>query len=158
MGEIFNQRDWKERKGYLGHTSEMAFETFCKKEGILFERFGQRTESSLDYKNLSIILRMRPDYICQKVDESFFVEVKSVGRDGILKVKLESLEGITFWDSLLPVKIFIYDSVKKRVSFFAYKWLRVKLYHVDIDRFESDLKPYFPLSIREFAWHELKQN
>lgn len=152
MQSAFNQQNWKARKAYLGHTSENAFEQYCTKEGILFEHFGQNQESFLDYKVLSVYLRTRPDYICQRGNESFFVEVKGVGRDGILKIKLESIVGIPFWDTLLPVKIFVYDSSRKKCSFFPFSNLKQKLTKNDPQRFDNDSKLYFPVLINEFSW------
>jgi len=152
MQATFNKEDWKTRKAYLGHTSEAAFEQYCRKEGIQFEHFGQKSESSLDYKTLSIYLRTRPDYICQRGSETFFVEVKGVGRDGILKIKLESIIGAPYWATLLPLKIFVYDSARKKCSLCSFDHLKRKLTIREPERFESDRKLYFPIAISEFAW------
>jgi len=40
MQATFHDSDWKTRKAFLGHTSENAFEQYCRKEGIQFEHFG----------------------------------------------------------------------------------------------------------------------
>jgi hypothetical protein len=148
----FSQQNWKERKAYLGHTSENAFEVFCKKEGITFEHFGFKSESLLDYKTIPVYVRTRPDYICQKENENFFVEVNGVGKDGIIKIKIDAVVGIPFWEMLLPVKIFIYDSTRKKYSLFPFSMLKRKVTMNDPQRFESDRKIYFPIGVNEFTW------
>jgi hypothetical protein len=155
MQSAFSQQNWKARKSYLGHTSENAFEQYCLKEGIQFEHFGQKSESSLDYKALSIYLRTRPDYICQRGSDMFFVEVKGVGRDGILKIKFESIIGAPYWATMLPLKIFVYDSARKKYSLFSFDQLKQKLTLREPARFENDRKLYFPVAISEFSWGTL---
>lgn len=151
MALTFNQKSWNDRKGYLGHTSENAFEVFCRKEGIAFEHFGFKDESSLNYAFIPTYVRTRPDYICQQNAETFFVEVKAVGRDGIIKIKHEGVIGMPFWNMLLPLKLFIYDSTRKKYSFFSFNLLKQKLTKDEPQRFE-DNKLYFPVSITNFTW------
>jgi hypothetical protein len=152
MQSTFNQQSWIDRKAFLGHTSENAFEIFCKREGIVFEHFGQKTQTLLDYKTIPIYVRTRPDYICQRENECFFVEVKGVGKDGILKIKLDAVVSFPFWDVHLPVKIFVYDSARKKYSFFSFDLLKQKLTKHDPERFVNDKKMYFPISVYEFTW------
>lgn len=152
MQTTFNQKDWKARKDFLGHTSEQAFEQYCIKEGIRFERFGQKHESTLDYNLIDLYIRTRPDYICQHEGKAFFVEVKGVGRDGILKIKLENIVSLPYWSTLMPVKVFVYDSSRKKCSLFPFTSLKQKLTRLDPRRFENDSKLYFPVSINEFSW------
>lgn len=155
MHSTFHEKDWKTRKAYLGHTSENAFEQYCRKESIKFEHFGQKNESPLDYKLLNVYVRTRPDYICQQEGKAFFVEVKGVGRDGVLKIKFDSIVSLPFWDTHLPVKIFVYDSTRKRCSLFPLVTLKQKFTRLDPRRFENDLKIYFPVSIDEFSWRAI---
>ncbi len=150
--KAFNQKNWNERKKELGKLAENAFLSFASKEGIKFEHFGMKAESELDYWNLALFLRMRPDFICQKDDKTFFVEVKGCGYDGIIKFKIECMEGLYIWQSHLPVYVFMFDSARHKCSFVPYRDLRDRLLKSDPKRFENDGKLYFPLSIKELAW------
>jgi len=55
----------------------------------------------------------------------------------------------------MPVKIFVYDSARKRSSLFPFATLKQKLTRLDPRRFENDSKLYFPFSIDEFSWRGL---
>ena len=152
MSASFSEQNWRERKAYLGHTSEKAFEEYCLREGITYERFGYHEDSMLDYKYLPLYVRIRPDYIAQSGPETFFVEVKGVGKDGIIKLKIESLEGLTYWSLLLPVKIFVYDSSRKRASLTTLDEVKTKFTRIYPERFTSGMKLFYPIPIQEFAW------
>ena len=117
MNVSFNKKSWNERKKELGSIAESAFEKFALKEDIAFEHFGLKSESTLDYRNLALFLRMRPDYLCQQNDKTFFVEVKGCGNDAVIKFKQECMEGLYIWQSLLSVYVFIFDSCRKRSCF-----------------------------------------
>jgi len=156
MGNCFNQQPWIERKKHLGKTAESAFENFAAREGIRIEPFGMHTESDLDYSQAPLWLRKRPDYVCQKDDKTYLTEVKGCGSDGIIKFPLESVEGLYLWQLLTSsLHIFIFDATRKKCSFIFYRDLREKLSKLDLKRFESDGKQYFPLSIKTLSWSDI---
>lgn len=151
----FNQNNWQQRKYYLGNTSETAFEIVAHREKIHFERFGQSEESKLTYYLLHTYIRTRPDYICQKDKETFFIEVKGMGADGILKVKLDSMEGATYWSTIHPLHFFIYDSVKKRFAKAALITLKEKAKKILPQPFPEDGKLYYPFPANLFKWESV---
>jgi hypothetical protein len=63
-----------------------------------------------DMQNLSSIVRYAPDRIMARK----LVECKGLGKDGVLKIKIEQLEALRFWDHIHPVAIFIWDAFNKR--------------------------------------------
>lgn len=155
MQAVFNQKTWHERKQVLGKPAETAFEIFAKKRNIRLEHFGMKEESSLDYWKMQLFLRLRPDYLCQQGHKSFFVEVKGCGSDAILKFKIESFEALYTWQLFSPVFIFLWDSSQRRYSFVSYEELRQKLYQCQMQRFDSDMKPYFALPVSMLQWEFL---
>ena len=151
----FNQKSWTERKQVLGKPAETAFEIFSGRKGIRFEHFGLKTESTLNYSKLKLFLRLRPDYLCQQGGRSFFVEIKGCGADGILKFKIESIEGLYAWQLITPVFIFLWDSALKRYCYLSYEDLRDRLYQCHVQRFDNDFKPYFSLPVDALDWDKL---
>lgn len=155
MQAAFNQKSWNERKQVLGKPAETAFEIYARRKGIKFEHFGMKEESSLQYWKMKLFLRLRPDYLCQQSNKTFFVEVKGCGQDAILKFKIESLEALYTWQLLSPVFIFLWDSGRQFYCFISYDALRQKIYQCQIQRFDSDMKPYFALPVSQLQWEVL---
>ncbi len=110
----FNEAGWQERKRFLGNTAEEAFEIVAAAKGIAFERLGMDRQSPLTYRNLHPYITKRPDYLCQRAGKSYFMEVKGTGTDGVVKIKLDSLEVGRFWSTLHPVNFFLFDSTRKQ--------------------------------------------
>lgn len=155
MSITFNQQKWQQRKYYLGNTSETAFEIIAHREGIALERFGQSEESPLKYFRLHTYMRTRPDYICQKDNETFFIEVKGVGSDGVLKLKLDSLEGATYWSTIHPLHFFIYDSARKLFTKVSLPYLRKMTKKILPQSFPDDGKLYYPFPVNLFKWESM---
>jgi len=153
--EAYSAKNWQHRKQYFGETSETAFEIVAHREGIAFERFGQPAESPLKYFRLHTYMRTRPDYLCQKDQETFFLEVKGIGADGILKIKLDSLEGATYWSTIHPLHFFIYDSARKRFAKTALTTLKDKARKIPPQSFPEDGKLYYPFPASFFKWETI---
>lgn len=151
----FNQQPWDERKAFLGTTSEAAFEDYARNEGIRFERLGMDRESPLNYRSLHPYLSMRPDYICQR-DKSFFCEVKSVGRDAIIKIKTISLEVARVWATWHPVSIFVWDSARQQCTMpsLADVMKTIRDLRLTTQLFD-DGNPYYGLPASRFTWMRL---
>ncbi|AJE04672.1 hypothetical protein [Geobacter pickeringii] len=153
----FNTRPWDERTAYLGTTAEQAFETVAAHLGIALERLGMDRESPLKYNALHPFLRQRPDYVAQTSNDGpFFVEVKGSGSDGVVKIKLDSIETAQHWQLLHRVKFFVFDSARK---LYATMWLDDLRATIKRDKIVaacfSDGNQYHPVPRTLFKWHRL---
>jgi len=100
-------------------------------------------------------MRTRPDYLCQYNNDTFFLEVKGIGADGVLKVKLDSLEGATFWNTIHPLYFFIFDSTGKRFAKVALTRLREMIKKIFPQAFPGDEKLYYPVPANLFTWENI---
>lgn len=151
----FNQQPWNERKAFLGTTSEAAFEDYARNEGIRFERLGMDRESPLNYRSLHPYLSLRPDYICQQ-EKPFFCEVKSVGRDAVIKLKTISLEVLRMYATWHPVNIFVWDSVRRQCTMpgLAEIMKAIRDLRLTTALFD-DGNPYYGVPAERFKWQAL---
>ena len=58
------------------------------------------------------MIRYTPDYL----QHDRLVECMGIGRDGILKLKLEKLHAMEQWNMVFPVFLFVWDSNEKRYT------------------------------------------
>ena len=93
--------------------------------------------------NLSTRERGRPDFLTP----IGFVECKGLGRDQLLKMKRADLDVLSFWDSIEPVHIFVWDSHEQRHALRNLLWITTL-----IDRGKSELG-YFPENKAYFGIH-----
>ena len=90
----------------MGDQAEAIFE---ETYGNNFVRWGLN-RPPLQMHKLSTTVRYSPDYLTS----DGFVEVKGCGRDGQIKLKLENWNALEFWSAVMPVRLFVWDSHKKR--------------------------------------------
>lgn len=93
--------------------------------------------------NLSTRERGRPDFLTP----IGFVECKGLGRDQILKMKRADLDVLSFWNSIEPVNIFVWDSYEQRHAMRSLDAITAL-----IDGGKSELG-YFPESKAYFGIH-----
>jgi len=153
-GKPFHELSWDERKKKLGRTSELAFEAYATSRGILWERFGMDQESSLKYFLIPAEIRLRPDYLCQLSGETFFVEVKSVDRHGVTRIKPEAFDVAEFWSKWLPVKLFLFDVVRQRCTMPTMDYMQklIQREQIETARFKSDGNIFYPVPADLLKW------
>ena len=104
-----------------------------------------------DMQNLPPIVRYSPDRIMARK----FVECKGVGKDAVLKIKIEQLEALRFWSHIHPVSIFVWDSFRKRWTFIELEVL-VKACHKNgaLEQFPDNNKPawFIHTNFLEVEW------
>jgi hypothetical protein len=87
-------------------------------------------------------VRYSPDYLMS----GKFVEVQGFGRDQTFKLKLDKFGCLSWWNDLLPVDLFIFDSQNSR-------WQLMELHGIDsmLGRGVGELK-FFPEGKPYFAF------
>ena len=112
----FHERTFANRFGAMGDEAESVFEAT---HPAGYVRFGLN-RPPLHMASLPVRVRYAPDYLTSKG----FVEVKGCGRDQRLKVKLENLNALHYWNQLFTTSVFVWDSSKKRHTTFTIKQLQ----------------------------------
>ena len=103
----FAELPWSARKAVMGAEAESKFDSLHKNA----TPFGLNLPP-IDVPALPLVLRYAPD----RLQSNRFVECKGVGKDGILKLKLDQLFSLQWWDAILMVDVFIWDSYRKRYT------------------------------------------
>ena len=97
----FSDLPWPTRMAMMGEEAETKFEETHDdwvRMGFNLPPWGAA------FATLPLALRNIPDYM--QIDR--FVECQGIGRNG-LKVKIEKLTALAFWQTLLPVHLFIWS-------------------------------------------------
>lgn len=131
FGDI-NQRLW-----IMGDYAETEFKNFCTKMGITALPFGFNRPPFQYFQQMPHTLRAMPDYLCETshhrlqgllpsieigkttAPRHFFCEVKGCGKDGVFKLKDETLDALGRWQQMFqrPVMFFLYDQPKQKICF-----------------------------------------
>ena len=74
------------------------------------ERWGINRPVGVSVPHLPARVRAAPDYLTNDA----LVECMGVGRKRILQVKLEKWGVMRWWNDLMPVRVFVWDSYAKR--------------------------------------------
>lgn len=150
----FKDRSFNARFGKMGDEAEKKFE---ETYGAPFVRFGL-DRPPISMKKLPARIRNTPDYLTS----SELVECKGVGRDQKLKLKEEAWNCLNFWNGVMPLRIFIWDSHRKRHVLTPLDELRIIINDpsggVTTDHFH-DGKIYFeiPLSSLAGQWTSIEE-
>lgn len=110
----FKDGTWAQRYTKLGDEAEGMFELYAK--DVLDKGF---VRTGLDRPPLALYMlptreRYRPDYLMSDC----YVEVQGLGRDQTFKLKLDKWNCLCFWNGIHPVRIYVWDSHKKRECMF----------------------------------------
>ena len=80
-----------------------------------------------------------------------------IGRDQIAKVRLEKLDALRTWTVIAPVKIFIWDSSKKRWWLCEHDAFEAACRSKgEMDRFPDNDKPYWRLAASDIPGEPVK--
>ena len=91
----------------MGDEAERKFEELA--EDNSFVRFGFN-RPPFRMTNLSSFIRHTPDYVTKA---GHLVECMGMGRDGVLKLKLEKYEALMEWNAKQPVLLFVWNSAEE---------------------------------------------
>lgn len=140
----YHQQDFSQRYGRLGDESEAKF---VEVTPFKVERYGLE-RPSINMAKLPPFIRYTPDYL----QHNRLVECMGIGRDGVLKLKVEKLFALNQWDLVHPVDLFVWDSAAKR-------WTQQPLHevqkacmaHAEVKQFPEG-KPAWFLDTRRLVW------
>lgn len=105
----YHKRSWESRYAQLGDQAEARCEEYLKRQKRGYIRSGL-CRPPLQVSKLDLMERYRPDFLTSRG----YVEAKGMGRDQLLKIKVENLEALWRWEAIMPVQVFVYDSHKDR--------------------------------------------
>lgn len=103
----FSDRSWNARFGEMGDAAEKQYVDFVQGKCV---RFGLDRPEGVSVPKMPARVRARPDFHTN----DRFVECMGLGRAQHLQLKLEKLNVLWWWNNLMPVDIFVWDSHKKR--------------------------------------------
>jgi hypothetical protein len=115
----FKDRSWEQRFGAMGDEAEGHFEAYAKEVlNLGFVRFGLN-RPPIALHTVPARLRYMPDYLMSKR----LVEVQGVGRDQLIKLKLDKWGVLHHWNDVRTAEfdgvwIYIWDSHHKRECMF----------------------------------------
>jgi hypothetical protein len=96
----------------MGDQAETAFEDVMVTTKRGYVRWGLN-RPPLKVGMLPKRIRYAPDYLTTKS----FVEVQGFGNDQLLKLKVEKLDCMAWWNTVHPVELFVWDSKNERYWF-----------------------------------------
>lgn len=107
----YHEQSFGARFHTLGDEAESQFIQWAHDQGLKWEEFGWRRPST-GMGKMSVELRHLPDFYAS---DGYLYEVMGMGRDGILKgVKEDKWEALKMWNSIQPVRLFVWNSSEKR--------------------------------------------
>ena len=110
------KQPFDERK--KNNTAETMFESSCRKNNILFIRYGldQLNSGIPGYKFVTIdkMIRNTPDYILF-AKNTCFVEVKGCKNE--LGMKLSDVRSYKKWNNIMPILYYFYSTTHKQHKF-----------------------------------------
>lgn len=139
MGE-FRDQSFAARFGAMGDETEAKFEEIH--DGG-FVRFGLN-RPPVAVQLLPPFVRYAPDYLTS----SGFVECQGVGRDRLLKLKVEKALALQRWHETFDVRLFVWDTKKQQHHYLDWAPLWKTIHQYPIATF-SEGKPYWAINIDE---------
>jgi hypothetical protein len=105
----FSDQPWAARfaKGGMGDASERQFLEHVEGRA---ERWGLERPEGVSVPHLPARVRAAPDFVCTHA----FIECLGFGRGQALQIKFEKWGVLRYWNDLLPVVVWCWDSFKKR--------------------------------------------
>jgi hypothetical protein len=147
------------RSKRMGKDAEEHFERWAAEQGLAIDRFGFDLPPFTHFGKMSDVMRYAPDYCVEERQEHYFVECKGVGRDGIVKIKVEQIDNLAKWEAFSEQRVdfFVYSSSTKLVSpRNSLKTLLEIVPHVPLGAFNDwgTEKPYYAIPTDLLTWEE----
>ncbi len=138
----FHQQSWAAREGKLGDEAE----------GVFFSLHPNSVKYGLDRPPINLakvpaFIRYTPDFLMH----NRLVEVMGLGRDGLLKLKVDKLVALNRWGNIFPVSLFVWNSHRQ-------VWAMVDLVDVNVAaELSQELqfpegKPYYSINLDQHNW------
>lgn len=148
----FKERNWHSRMMTMGDTAENAFLTVhphAHRTGL--------NRPDFDVRGMLEAMRYAPDFM---VRDCLYEVMGCASRgDSLLKVKLEKISALSTWCCIGPVRLWIWDSSKKRYWDAPLdKWVQACYKYGEVARFSDNNKPYFALNIQNFPVEPQRQD
>lgn len=138
----FHEQQFTQRIHKMGDEAEARFESEYENG---WERFGLN-RPNVNVSMLPVMVRHAPDY----VTSHGFVEVMGVGRDRILKLKIDKALALQQWHQIFPVRLFVWDSKKKKTRILEWTELWPSLPNYPIEQF-AEGKAYWAVNVDELG-------
>jgi hypothetical protein len=126
----------------MGDTAEEVFEEVAPFGNLI--RLGWN-RPNIYMGDMSIVLKHMPDYY----SGGYLIEVMGMGRDGILKLKLDKWKALKFWNGTgNEVALFVWNSSLKEYALIQWVHLRrlvARGRSAGIAVFSSDGNEYYPI-------------
>lgn len=140
----YRDKRWHKRFETMGDTAENAF--------LEVHPYAHRTglnRPSFDVRGMVDAMRYAPDFM---VPDCLYEVMGCASRgDSLLKVKFDKLSALATWECIGPVRLWIWDSSKKRYwDGTLQEWTKACHKHGEVARFPDNNKPYFALHIDNF--------
>ena len=128
------------------HRSRDKVHDYFKERGWKIEDLGFNRSPIRTYQ-LPLRIRMLPDFLVQKDEVSWLVEIKGCSR--ALRLKLISLFGIMYWDGELPLRLAVYDSSVDHVFIFSCDEIRKLIAETKpkVEIFHNNQEPYLRIKM-----------
>jgi hypothetical protein len=141
----FHEQNFSARFGAMGDEAEARFEETYLKGWV---RFGLN-RPPLKMSSLPMRLRHMPDYLTS----DGFVEVKGIGRDETLKIKVDEYNCMNFWHQLFPMTVFVWSSHRKAIANISLGEVSALINNGDaqLQKFH-DGKAYFAVDADRLHW------
>jgi hypothetical protein len=149
----FEKASFTEREKELGDTAEGKFEEWAARRGVILVRLGFNRPPFRRFYDFDERLRLFPDYAAEGAKESILVEVKGCGKEG-LKIKDQSISVMDFWNDLVPVRIFVWNSSLRKCCLLAFDELVSLLEGKEAMKF-PDGKVYRIVDNNDLTWTDL---
>lgn len=147
----FHKQSFAARFGAMGDEAESVFEKVWPDN---WERFGLN-RPRLHMASLPERIRHTPDYLTS----SNLVEVKGIGRDDTIKIKVSELNCMHYWNQVHPLVLFVWSSHRKAWTCCPPKVLQQLIDggHATLDRYH-DGRAYFAIRGEHFEWTEVSSD
>lgn len=141
----FRDQDFQARFAGMGDKAEREFERVMREDRRLgFVRTGLE-RPPIQVHRLPKHVRYLPDYLTSRC----WVEVQGFGQDQIVKVKLDKLEALAWWNQEHPVELFLYDSHNHRWGQYPLALVQALTAHAEIRQFHEG-KHYYAIEAGGF--------
>lgn len=130
----FADEPFHRRMQTMGDIAERRFEEFTQTN---FVRYGLN-RPPIHMASLPATIRHTPDYLTSEC----FIEVQGIGRDQMLKMKLEKMKALGSWHRMHKLQLFVYDSANDRDALIPYNELQKLCRKAQIESFPEGKQYY----------------
>lgn len=130
----FSDQPFHRRIQTMGDIAERKFEDVSE---VNFVRYGLN-RPPLNMASLPPEIRHTPDYLTSKN----LVEVQGLGKDQMLKMKLDKMKALGSWNKMHAVQLFVYDSTNDRHALIEHNDLQKLCRKATIESFPEGKQYY----------------